>query len=282
MFDPDHPRIADCLYLKANILRGRGKSQEAVEIYREVIRNYDSVCQDKDSNPRVALVLGSFGYALWQLGQYREAHAVLTRALNIRRRCLVPRSLELALTTNLLGLVALAEENHQEAYALFKEALSINKQASITIPVASMVMNLVNLGTSCSGIARTQNKPEFYKEGHAYFTEALEMARRTYQKDNVNLAFSLGGYGFSLSNQGDHRGGKELLLQGIAMRERLLGKQHTSLIIPLMHLGIVCHRLNEKKEAKETYTRALAICEEAKYQPTHPSVKFMKSQLPLL
>lgn len=132
------------------------------------------------------LVLGSFGYALWQLGQYREAHEALTRALNIRRRCLVPRNLELALTTNLLGLVALSEENHQEAYALFKEAFSINKQASITIPVASMIINLVNLGASCSWIARTQNKPEFYKEGRVYFTKALEMARRSYQVDNVN------------------------------------------------------------------------------------------------
>jgi tetratricopeptide (TPR) repeat protein len=219
--------------------------EEAITVLREA-----TVLDEDDASAWIRL-----GGATAKRAQFIEAQAAYERALAIQERKLGSEHLEVGLTANNLGLAMLGAGERTGARKMFERALPIEEQ-ELGSEHLSVANTLELLGASLDD----------QKRALALQERALAIKERTLDRDDAEMARSLGNIGNTWSGLGEYKKARELQEQALAIKEKVFGPDHLETALTLGNLGIALRQLGKAEESRKALERVLAI-EERELEP---------------
>ncbi len=183
------------------------------------------------------------------------------RALAIRERVLGPNDKEVAQSLlNLGALMSDVEGRDEEAIALYKRAIAIQKEV-FRGDNDDLAMTLGNL-------AIVYRHAGNYAEAERLQLEALGMRERVLGSGHRDVALGLNNLGVVYSDQNRWDEAESAQLRSLAIWEQVSGPDNPAVAIPLNSLGYVYLHQGRFDEAEAAFKRALAL-KQAAFGPNH-------------
>lgn len=196
-------------------------------------------------------------------GDYATADSLLGRALAAEReRGRRADPLTVATALDRLGLVRLARGQLDEAEAMFREALSLNRGADGD--GGQVAENLANL----AGVALARGR---YEEAVSLFRQTLEIRRRRLGPGHPDVAATLNNLAVALAGNGAFAEAETAQAEAIDLYRTLLGDEHPRLGTMLNNLGLFRLSLGEPERAEQPLRRSLTL-RRAVLDPGHPEI----------
>ncbi|MBX7079387.1 MAG: serine/threonine-protein kinase [Nannocystaceae bacterium] len=197
-------------------------------------------------------------HARTRAGKYDDA-AALARAVAETARGLDYAPLRAA-ADHAVGYIADKQGDFERSAKTMADAALLAVRAGDDLMAARAMADVVyEIGAQLSRV----------DEGLLWARHAEAIAART--GDPVLIARVHTNHGTVLSTAGRLTEAEAELLQGLQLRERVLGSDHSDVAISLANLASVYESLGRLEEARTAYRRALAI-DEAQFGERHPRV----------
>jgi tetratricopeptide (TPR) repeat protein len=253
------PQVADALMQEAGAQVSLGHPEQAVPIYKEVIRLRKKLLGDKDAH--LADALSSLAGVQYLRGNQAEAESLSRQAVGICRQAegcedfLVQSLHFLAAALRLGGKLEEAERSEREALAAARRRLGEDMVA----------ISLNNLGF----ILDDEHKLE---EAEKAYSEALEIRTRVLGTNHPDVAVTLNNFAQLRSSQGRLVEAEAMFREALRI-SRQVGDQQPRVVNPLLELAAVL--LAEARagvpEAQAKLAEARSLAEEAiKADPPRP------------
>ncbi len=117
-----------------------------------------------------------------------------------------------------------------------------------------------------------------YQTAAKYLNEALALAEKSLDRDDLQIASIRNNLAYALSEEGKHRQAGDQYRAAIAIEERLLGPVHPDRGFAFMNLAGSLYSLGDMEAALKNYRRALKIWEDS-HGPRHPDVAMVLGNL---
>jgi serine/threonine-protein kinase len=275
LLGPYHPDVARSLVNLAIARRSRGNLDGAIAAYREALPPLRE--QLGAEHPDIAQVLTNFGVALQEHGDLAEAEAAHREALAIWRKQLRAGHPLIAVGWSNLGGVlqergdlAGAEAAHREAVAIRREALAAD-HPSLALSLSNLAevlrergdldgaeaaarealaMRRRRLGDQHADVAQSVSElGEVLRlrsdlpaaEEHQRRALAIWRAQKASDTASRGVAATMIRLGRVLEAKGAVDDAERLYLDGIAIQEELLGRDHATTLASRMHLDRLLH-----------------------------------------
>lgn len=203
------------------------------------------------------------GRYLWERGRYREAQAVLERALATATSALGNDHPEVAQSLSNLGNVHFYRGRYADAQALYERALTIREGAFG--PEHPLV------ATSLNGLASLYKEQGQDDAARPLYERALAIRERVLGAEHELVGASLNNLALIHYDQGRFAEAQNLQERALAIRERTLESDHPDVAASLYNFALVHEAQDRYAEAEAFHQRALAIRERA-FGSDHPSV----------
>jgi tetratricopeptide (TPR) repeat protein len=262
------------------------------------------------SEPVMASVESSIGWAYYKLGRYDKAEPLLAAALQLRERTPGPDSVDLAESLFRMGSLYQMRAVEDSAERAYRRAMAIRRRvpASADADLAQMLSQTASFlgargdtaeaGASLreahaiydrlhdsSGIAMVENFQGILAHARGdlpaaerYFTSAVAIRRRT--RDPA-LGDALGNLGVVYDDQGRAGEAERAYREAIADLTAKFGPEHDMVTAMSSNLAILLDRGGRSAEAESLYRHVLAI-DEPKFGRDHPAVGRTLTNLSLL
>ena len=194
--------------------------------------------------------------------RYSDAEPLATRALTIREQLLGPRHVLVA-----TSLGTLADLNHENAR--FREAAGASERA-FELAAQAYRPSDTSLGDFIDRVARSQLALGNFARAEQLYRQSLEV-RGNAGPENLALAASLTGLARVALLANDNVKAEQMLVQTLAIKEKILGPGHPQVANDLFNLGLVHYRRRDYASAIARYLRALEVREKT-LGPSHPLV----------
>ncbi|HEV3200378.1 MAG TPA: tetratricopeptide repeat protein, partial [Bryobacteraceae bacterium] len=174
--------------------------------------------QEKDTgpdHPRVAMLLNRLAQAVEEKQNFREAEALLRRALTIQRKALGP-SPDTATTLINLGSLLQHLQRAEEAERLEREAIGILEQKR---------PQSVELAAAYTNLADLLSPRKDFAPAARLLQRAIAIDEAIYGTDDPEVAVDLTNLGELLKGHGQARAARTALDRALAIYEKRLGPQ---------------------------------------------------------
>lgn len=238
-----------------------GVTQGRTVTARELLdRGAARVLADLTDEPQVqAAMLGTIARVYRQLGLYREALGLLSRASGLLRS---GDDLEgLARAVNDLAVLHASLGEYAAAEPLFREALELRRRLHPAPHEA--------LSASLNNLALLQHDRGELSDAARLYAEALRMDERLFGRRHAHTATDLMNLGLLRHDLGREDEAQALLREVLEIRETLLGPRHPDVGGVLAVLGRVLVAQGRLDEAEGVLQRALTLEREVR-GGTHP------------
>jgi tetratricopeptide (TPR) repeat protein len=250
------PDFASALDNLGAALRAQARYSEAEPLYRQALAIREK--EGADGEREKATVLCNLAVLQLDLARYDEAEEAARRALEIRRRLLPAGDAGLAVTFNLLGLIAEARGLNAEAVRQFRLALGTQNGDSLTT-----IQTLINMG----GASRLAGD---VTASRVALQRAIHLAEQE-QPRHPLLATALNNLGLLEESAGHNQRARELFERAVTLWRETLGGNHPDYASGLTNLASL-DRAHHPGKARELYLEALRI-DEDRLGPSHPHVE---------
>jgi eukaryotic-like serine/threonine-protein kinase len=258
--DRDEAARAGTLYELSRTAISRGDLAAAERWARELVDLRRMVLGPR--HPLTVQGLAQLGSVLRERGEYRAAEAVLREA--VQARTAVGTGPEGAADVLLLAELLVIELGEpQEAEGLFLQALSM----AGTGPRPAEGQMVRALG----GLARVLEQRGDHAAAEQRLREAVDVRRRTYGDDHLEVASALAHLAGYLDRTGELARAEVAFREVEAMEARILGRDHPRRAGTLTALGHLLNRRGRLEDADAVLEEAAAI-RMARLGPDHPLV----------
>jgi len=245
-----HPRTLNALHNLGDVLRRRGKLEEARKIWQELLRVQEERFGPQHSS--TASTLMQLGHDEYQRGQIHQALARYQRVLKIRISALGAESPQVAAAHTTVGLALSrngaydeAREHHQRALAIWTSTLG---------PEHS------NVAIALNNLASTEYKAKNLEQARDLYREAYELRKASLGSEHISVATPLYNLGLVAKElNGNCTEAEPYWREVLSLRERSLDPEHPHLAFPLTSIGECLVERGEVAEARPLLERALAI-----------------------
>ena len=237
----------------------RGNSITAREILDRASKDVDSgLAKDPELQAQMMHVMGR---VYWSLGLYPRGEALLTRAIDIRRRVLGPAHPDTWRPWTNWGSYFYSESRYAETEKLNREVLQARRRVLGPQNLAT-ITSMLHLGKA------------FYAQGHyaeaeKWEREALEVQRRVLGPDNLDTVVTTQLLAATLEREGRYADAEKMDVQVVDWKRRKQGSDNPSTLLAISNLGWVLYQEGRYAEA-ETYMREAAQTGRRVLGPNHP------------
>jgi len=224
------------------------KPLTARELLARGVENAEALNEQADVQAEMMEVLGQIYI---ELGEYRTARQLLTRALDSRRSS--PDAGDGELLSSLLSMsrLLLRTGDYEGAEALYREALELHEQTSDAqnLETASILNGLGNAVASQGRLEPAREVAE----------RALAIREAILGKSHPDVAASLNNVGLIAMEQGDYDAAEAMHRRALDMRRGLFGREHLDITYSLNNLALVYHERGEYELAEPLYRELVAM-----------------------
>ena len=244
-----HPRVADVLNERGNLLDRQGRYAEAMDDYTRALQIRQAILGP--AHPRVGASLNNIGNIHASLGRHTEALHSYERALSIYEDALGPQHPRVAAVVNNLAIVHDQLGQTATALAEHRRALAIREQ---TLPEdhPHLALDHNNIG---SVLARLGHPEDALTE----YERALEIRERRLGPAHPDVAHTLDNIAVTLGQLGRTDEAIAKARRALEIRQSALEPEHPDLATSLVHLAGLLQRAGRQEEARPLAKRALAI-----------------------
>ena len=277
------PRLAGSISTLANIVRERGRLEEADSLHREALRldrarhdtaavatsltNLSAVLWRRGKNDEArtaaqesvslrralygnlhtetASALQGLGIVLTNQGEFDQAELTLSEALAIDERLLGKDHPQVAGILGDLGLAYWRHGKHQEAKAAHLQALAIKR--------AALGPRHPEVATSLNNLATTEYSAGRYDEAVSLFEEALAIWRPALGDTHPHVLSGLNNLGAALREAGAVPKAESVLREVLDLRRAALGDDHPDVAQSHNNLAYLLYLEDKPVEAESGY-----------------------------
>ncbi len=199
-----------------------------------------------------ARMLDALAKVFRSLGEYRRAHEMVSRSLELRRANLEPGHPDIGSSLRGLGQTLRMLSRYEEAEAAYLGALAIfEKRPGAGSPEVASTFE--DLGFLMPYLGRPADATRYYRE-------ALALNRRLYDEDDPAITADLLLVGLSLRRQGNYEEALSLIREAVARSRRDPGEEDAETGISLFHLAdVIVEGGADSAEAEALYREGIAI-----------------------
>ncbi len=253
----------------------------------------ERIREELQGQPEVrAALMNAMGQAYLGLALYREAAPLLEESLELRRSSRHTRPEELATSLFNLEAVRRAEDQHQAADALAREAQEVLRRAGVAdTSLAGAFNNQAGLlkaqgdlrtaedlyrevlamkirlyGQEHPSVARGKNNLAAvlkdqgkYHDAEKLYHECLALRIKLHGEPSAEVATTLNNFGQLLKDRGDLDGAETMLLKALEMRCEVFGSDHPKVGNSLVNLGAFLEQRGSYAEAEALYAEAMEL-----------------------
>ena len=246
---PDHPDALESLQALGQTMRELGDHESARRLLDESIARHRRVYGDEHDKTARAMVTVAPLVAATDLDAER---ALLTQALEIRRRVLPPNDPDLAITLGALaghhqrrGELERSRELYRQALAVFRDPGERRHPASVTL-----------MGDYASLLSTTLKA---HDEAEATLREAIAVGEQVLGPGTLTVADLTNDLGVVLAALGRHADAERALRDSIDRHVVLFGESHWRVRNVARNIGLVLALQQRYREALPWMDRAVAI-----------------------
>ncbi|MGI9289460.1 MAG: tetratricopeptide repeat protein [Pseudomonadales bacterium] len=250
-----HDQLEDAPEIQAQMLHVLGEIYYSLGSYKESAVLQESALQIRrrlppKQNLALASTLTQLAFSYNSTDKYDEAQKLLEEALAIHRAIGI-ESVEQAEILNALGEAQRLQANHEQAEALYREAIAILRQVTNG--------DHSELATGLHGLAMLQRLQGDAAKAEANSREAVEIFRTVLGESHSYYTVGLNGLGLLLAYLERYEEAEPLHLRALNIQERILGKEHPYVAHTLRYLGFLAYRQRQLEAAEGYYRRALSV-----------------------
>jgi tetratricopeptide (TPR) repeat protein len=229
------------------------------EILDQTAKRLDTLRELKNEPLAEADLRATLGNVYCDLGEYPKAQAMLSQALEMRKRLLTPEHPLLAQSLNDLGEAFRRQGKFVQAEALHRQALAMRK--------GLFGNRHPDVATSLNNLAESLRRQDRQARGKAQeaeplFREALAIRRELYGDKNLEVAQTLHDLGRCLSQRIYHpepAAAEVMQREALAIRQELLGPENPDVAESLAALGLALGVQGKYAEEESAHRAALAM-----------------------
>jgi serine/threonine protein kinase len=210
-----------------------------------------------------ARLMDTMGNVYVNLGLFKDAEALLQKALQTRESHLPSDHADVATALNSLALLYKNQGRYAPAEPLYKRALAIREKN--LGPVHADVAELLN---NLAALYQLQGR---YSLAEPLYKRALEIRQNVLNPDHNDIATSLNNLARLYFAQGLLAKAEPLFERALEIYEKALGPVHPDLAIALNNLAVLNYRQKKYAAAELLFKRSLAIKEKV-LSPDHPDL----------
>jgi eukaryotic-like serine/threonine-protein kinase len=246
---PDHPDALESLQALGQTMRELGDDESARRLLDESLARHRRVYGDEHDKTARAMVTMAPLVAATDLDAER---ALLTQALEIRRRVLPPNDPDLAITLGALaghhqrrGELERSGELYRQALAVFRDPGERRHPASVTV-----------MGDYASLLSTTQKR---HDEAEATLREAIAVGEQVLGPGTLTVADLTNDLGVVLAALGRHADAERALRDSIDRHVVLFGESHWRVRNVARNIGLVLALQQRYREALPWLDRAVSV-----------------------
>ncbi len=197
--------------------------------------------------------LNNMAQVLGHAGKFREAEAMQTRALALRRRALGPQHAKVGESLNNLGMLYGMRGQFEQAKLAHEQGLAIREQVFgphshyVAASLNNLCLTLWSLGE--------------YTEARAACQRAVDISRVVVGPHTINTARYLHNLALVRNSQGASEEARAIVEDVLQIETEILGTQNESVFITLSTLGDFRWYAGDLRDAEVLLKRALAVGE---------------------
>ena len=197
----------------------------------------------------VARLLSSVAVFLSQKGNHKDAHELLERVLEARRRVLGEEHPDTLMSMNNFAATLRAQGDHAGARELLERVLEARRRVlGEEHPDTLMSMN---------NLAATLRDQGDHSGARELLERVLDAYRRVLEEEHPDMLTSMGNLAATLRAQGDHTGARELEKRALEARRRVLGEEHPDTFKSMSNLATTLRAQGDHVGARELDDRVL-------------------------
>lgn len=243
---------------EADSLRRLGDFDGAIQAYKSLLARYRALPDQRAV--QLATILSKYAAMLRDTGQYEEALAYASEALEIFQRLAGDRPSaygpELALALNNAAVMLRNLGRLEEALAYAGEAMELYRQLATEHEVFSR--DLAIMLNNYSGILRAIGRSE---DALVSATEALVILRRILGDEHPDIGTALSNSAGINRSLGRFEEAERQYREALEILGRVLGESHPAYAVCLHNLGSLVAEGGQDEEASNLYERALTLSE---------------------
>jgi eukaryotic-like serine/threonine-protein kinase len=227
----------------------RGNSITAREILDKASKEIDpGLATDRDLQAQMMAVMGQ---VYGNLGLYAQAQALLTPALDIRRRVLGAAAPQTLSSMNDLAWNLSRQGHYSESEKLQRETLNLRRRV-LGPEHPDTLISMSNLAWAVGRQAR-------YAEAEKLQRETLDLRRRVLGPDHPDTLVSMADLAVSLRRQGHFADAEKVEREAFAIQRRVLGPEHPDTLTSMNNLANTLNQEDQYAEAEKLQREALEI-----------------------
>lgn len=296
-YGPVHPEVARSLNELGNLCMNQGQLSAAKKNYKEAIATWEAVGPIGDLEREITYPMLNLGEILRSQGNYLDAEAYISRALDLLLQILPPNHHRNAAFFASLGKLYFGKGEYQKSLSCYHKTFEIynrvyGEKHPLTMQgMADVAMNLKTLGefekslnfyTKFIVICELNHMVDHpvltsvYKDMailHEYLRE-FDQAEMFYQRilnikrillgpDHIDVAFSLENLGHLQLLRESYEGARLFYEKAQAIMECLDPPESPPLVYNYMSIAKTYKHLGKYKNAENFYKKAINTCESA-------------------
>ena len=256
------------LFRESDTLQARGANITAREMLDRGATRIRTELSGQDE-VRAAL-MDAIGVVYRLLGLYKESEALLTEALDTRRRALGDRHADVAATLDNLGQVARERNQYERSVGQHREALAIRR--------AVLGARDPNIGHSLNNLALALREWGKYDEAEPLAREALAIRLAAYGPEHPDVLTSMNNLADLVWSRGNQAEAERLHREVLAIRRRVLPAGHPRIGNSLHNVAQLVAHSGRLAEAEPLFREALEINRTA-FGTDHPDTTTVLNSL---
>jgi serine/threonine protein kinase/Tfp pilus assembly protein PilF len=245
--DPGGLTEADSLHNLGTLLYTRGQYAAAQRLLERALAIRERAAP---GGADVASTLHSLGAIAYKTGQLAEAGRLWERALAIREKALGPDHPWVAQTLNNIAIVRIYTNNNKNARPLLERAIRIQEKV-LGPKHPDLASPLMNLGDLVWFLGDANGAKRYYEQAVNILQES--------NPENPELAHAMDQLAGVTLEQGDSKTARGLYQRSLALREKVLGREHHANGDSLSGLAQCAHHDGDERRAQQLYERALVV-----------------------
>ncbi|HEX5153108.1 MAG TPA: CHAT domain-containing tetratricopeptide repeat protein [Parafilimonas sp.] len=263
LFESLHPRKENLYYAAAlnnlGVLYNRkwqqktaGDDAKALELIEKALIIRKKVLGEE--HPAYAESLFRISEVYAKRGENEKALSIMLHAFAIREK--IKSAPDAFYTDNLFLLAEVCKglKKYDTAMLLYEQEISIRKK--IEGEGAYYALRLYYTGDLVMYLWQ-------YQKAFVYFTQALDITRRTLGSENLQYAYcveGIAGYYYAIA---EYEKAVPLYLESLGIKERLYGKEYFDIPLTLHNLAATYFKMARYEQAIPCFRRTLAICKKS-------------------
>jgi len=255
--------------LKGEYKKALKDKKKSLEIKKEIY---------KGEHPDIALTLQNIGVTYDRLNQHEAAIKCYEYSLNIQKRIYGKNHPAVADSLNNIGVTLRELGKYEEALEYSDKSLDMIKNIYGGKDHPNIIAYLINKGNVLAYLASKSSNTEVDKIGYneaalVIYNEAIEMGRKVYKEDNINIAGLLDNKGSVLESL--NRYNEALKCQKEALKIRVIiynGENHSEVADSINNIGVTLASLGRYDEALENHKKALEIRKKVYKRMNHSEI----------